>query len=295
MLFLPPTFISAIEVLLVIVPALLSVAYVTVAERKTMASMQRRLGPNQVGLTFDTLIIHRSKFFPHYPFTNYINAFFVHPFHTSNYYLSNNKNILDSLLNSRLAPVIPFTHPVLITCDNFLNQTERNSFFSKLSDLILEKKENDLGVIYIFQYKHDPNIYYIGRTNILRTRLINHLSKYKFDKFHIISRNLGWENFSLSVIEINNYSKLIERENYYLCYYKPLLNTVFRSFYSADINKKIDLMDSVKALNITENLSINIEEQTLINETNYMEEGVAPYLWSAQRLKKKSQPKIRFA
>ena len=49
MLFLPPTFISAIEVLLVIVPALLSVAYVTVAERKTMASMQRRLGPSQVG------------------------------------------------------------------------------------------------------------------------------------------------------------------------------------------------------------------------------------------------------
>ena len=186
-------------------------------------------------------------------------------------YSSNNKNILDSLLNSRLAPVIPFTHPVLITCDNFLNQTERNSFFSKLSDLILEKKENDLGVIYIFQYKHDPNIYYIGRTNILRTRLINHLSKYKFDKFHIISRNLGWENFSLSVIEINNYSKLIERENYYLCYYKPLLNTVFRSFYSADINKKIDLIDSVNSLNITENLSINIEKQTLINDTNDLE------------------------
>ena len=49
MLFLPPTLISVIEVLLVIVPALLSVAYVTVAERKTMASMQRRLGRNQVG------------------------------------------------------------------------------------------------------------------------------------------------------------------------------------------------------------------------------------------------------
>lgn len=44
-----PTLISIIEVLLVIVPALLSVAYVTVAERKTMASMQRRLGPNAVG------------------------------------------------------------------------------------------------------------------------------------------------------------------------------------------------------------------------------------------------------
>jgi NADH-ubiquinone oxidoreductase chain 1 len=38
-----------IEILLVVVPALLGVAYVTVAERKTMASMQRRLGPNIVG------------------------------------------------------------------------------------------------------------------------------------------------------------------------------------------------------------------------------------------------------
>jgi NADH-ubiquinone oxidoreductase chain 1 len=34
---------------LVLVPALLGVAYVTIAERKTMASMQRRLGPNVVG------------------------------------------------------------------------------------------------------------------------------------------------------------------------------------------------------------------------------------------------------
>src|SRR5205823_10187358 len=43
------TLISILEVLLVLVPALLAVAYVTVAERKTMASMQRRLGPNVVG------------------------------------------------------------------------------------------------------------------------------------------------------------------------------------------------------------------------------------------------------
>ena len=41
--------ISILEGLLVVVPALLSVAFVTVAERKTMASMQRRLGPNIVG------------------------------------------------------------------------------------------------------------------------------------------------------------------------------------------------------------------------------------------------------
>jgi len=39
------TIISLIEVVLVLVPALVGIAYVTVAERKTMASMQRRLGP----------------------------------------------------------------------------------------------------------------------------------------------------------------------------------------------------------------------------------------------------------
>lgn len=48
MLYLP-TIISIIEVLIVTVPVLLTVAYVTIAERKTMASMQRRLGPNIVG------------------------------------------------------------------------------------------------------------------------------------------------------------------------------------------------------------------------------------------------------
>lgn len=40
---------SILEVILVVVPSLLTVAFVTVAERKTMASMQRRLGPNIVG------------------------------------------------------------------------------------------------------------------------------------------------------------------------------------------------------------------------------------------------------
>ena len=48
-MYYSPTVVSIIEVILVLVPTLLVVAYVTVAERKTMASMQRRLGPNVVG------------------------------------------------------------------------------------------------------------------------------------------------------------------------------------------------------------------------------------------------------
>jgi NADH-ubiquinone oxidoreductase chain 1 len=43
------TFVSIIEVILLSIPVVLAVAYVTVAERKTMSSMQRRLGPNIVG------------------------------------------------------------------------------------------------------------------------------------------------------------------------------------------------------------------------------------------------------
>jgi len=44
-----PTLISVLEGLIITLPVLLTVAFVTVAERKTMASMQRRLGPNIVG------------------------------------------------------------------------------------------------------------------------------------------------------------------------------------------------------------------------------------------------------
>ena len=49
MLYLSVTVLSVLEVLLLLVPVLLFVAFVTIAERKTMASMQRRLGPNSVG------------------------------------------------------------------------------------------------------------------------------------------------------------------------------------------------------------------------------------------------------
>ena len=44
-----PLIISILEVIVFTIPVLLTVAFVTVAERKTMASMQRRLGPNIVG------------------------------------------------------------------------------------------------------------------------------------------------------------------------------------------------------------------------------------------------------
>jgi NADH-ubiquinone oxidoreductase chain 1 len=38
------------EVLVILLPVLISVAYITIAERKGMGSMQRRVGPNKVGI-----------------------------------------------------------------------------------------------------------------------------------------------------------------------------------------------------------------------------------------------------
>lgn len=43
------TLYNLLEILIVIVPTLLSVAFMTIIERKIMGSMQRRIGPNIVG------------------------------------------------------------------------------------------------------------------------------------------------------------------------------------------------------------------------------------------------------
>jgi NADH-ubiquinone oxidoreductase chain 1 len=40
---------SFLSILILIVPLLISVAFLTLAERKAIASIQRRLGPNKVG------------------------------------------------------------------------------------------------------------------------------------------------------------------------------------------------------------------------------------------------------
>jgi NADH-ubiquinone oxidoreductase chain 1 len=42
--------ISAIERVICLVPTLLAVAFVTLSERKVLASLQRRVGPNSVGV-----------------------------------------------------------------------------------------------------------------------------------------------------------------------------------------------------------------------------------------------------
>jgi len=43
-------FFNILDVLIILLPILMSVAFITIAERKVMASMQRRCGPNAVGV-----------------------------------------------------------------------------------------------------------------------------------------------------------------------------------------------------------------------------------------------------
>ena len=83
-----PTIISVLEVLAVTVPVLLTVAFVTIAERKTMASMQRRLGPNAVGFTNFNL--------------------------TSKKFYHSSCDVLRELYRNRKAPVIEFSDNVLV-------------------------------------------------------------------------------------------------------------------------------------------------------------------------------------
>lgn len=158
-MFMIPTIVSLIEVVLVLVPALLAVAYVTVAERKTMASMQRRLGPNVVGQ---------------------LNFSFKRLYHSSNY--DDYGKALDALYINRKAPVKPFKENVVCVCKDLLSPTALNTFFKSL------KSKSG---IYMFALKSNPNIYYIGRAKDFQKRLKSHLKIKLNDRFHTFSNIIG--------------------------------------------------------------------------------------------------------
>jgi hypothetical protein len=162
-MFYSLTLISVFEVLLEIVPMLLAVAYITVAERKTMASMQRRLGPNAVGYN-NKLRLYESKRFYH------------------NSSINSDKEAIKELYKNRIAPVKEFDCDVIHTCSNLVSLDEINSFFKELKDK---------GGIYMLKYKFDPNIYYIGRAKNFQNRLKSHLKTTITDRFHKFGNLVG--------------------------------------------------------------------------------------------------------
>lgn len=127
---------------------------------------------------------------------------------------------IKGLYRDRVSPVIAFRDSVLATCSHLLGSKEREIFLYKWGKL---------GGLYFIQYKHDPLIYYIGRTTCFRTRFNAHLISTDKDKFHIFSRLVGWENFNVSIIKVCHISKQGALENKYLQKYLPLLNSAFIS------------------------------------------------------------------
>ena len=148
------TLISIFEVLLEIVPMLLVIAYITVAERKTMASMQRRLGPNAVGYYGLLQALKSNKLKRNYHTSCLLNN--TNDIEDSIQVINNSdKQAIRELYKGRIASVQVFSEKLLASCNNILDLEERAKFLQNLGTT---------GGIYIFQYKYDPLVYYIGRT-----------------------------------------------------------------------------------------------------------------------------------
>lgn len=168
-----PILISFFEVLAFIIPVLMIVAFVTIAERKTMASMQRRLGPNYVGLEYN--YIYQSK----------------RLFHSS---LKSKKDIINRLNVNRIAAVKLFDSKILDYCYNLTSYENKKKLFF---DKYIDKRG-----IYLIKCKDDETIYYIGRAKNIKNRLNIHLKTKVTDKFHLFTNLVGWDKFTFSIIEI---------------------------------------------------------------------------------------------
>lgn len=83
---------------------------------------------------------------------------------------------------NRKAPVIPFNDNIISVCEDL-----------NYSDLInrLFKDLKGKGGIYMFSYKTDPNIYYIGRAKYFHKRFKSHSNINLKDRFHVFANAMG--------------------------------------------------------------------------------------------------------
>jgi len=139
---------------------------------------------------------------------------------TSADYSLNQNKILSELSLHRKAPIIPFNEKIVSVCGDLTSSIALNKFFKILKGS---------GGIYLFTYKIDPSIYYIGRAKDFQKRFKSHLNIKLNDRFHTFANAVGWDKFEFSIVELCNLDVQQKRENYYLQKYLPLLNTIFKS------------------------------------------------------------------
>jgi len=75
---------------------------------------------------------------------------------------------IKNLYQDRIAPVKPFDRKPLATCIDYLDKALKGQFLQEWGML-----RNKSG-IYLIEYKHDPSIFYIGISNLLKKRLYDH-------------------------------------------------------------------------------------------------------------------------
>ena len=143
--------------------------------------------------------------------------------------------LTDSLRNSAIkeilkyrkfrfdTPLIKFTDKKIITCTDISDKLKRLAFIKELGSR---------SGIYLIQYKENPLIYYIGRSLLLKNRLTSHRRPshaFLKDKFHVFANLVGWDKFTVSIVEFCEYDQQEIREKFYLDKYLPCLNTIFQS------------------------------------------------------------------
>ena len=113
------------DVLSIILPVLLGVAFMTIIERKQLAAHQRRVGPNTVGW------INKKK--RRFTFT----PKGVRDYHSS--FARKNNEILNTLFKNRINSSINnskiFDSKIIDTCFNLTSLKERTIFFNKFKGL----------------------------------------------------------------------------------------------------------------------------------------------------------------
>jgi hypothetical protein len=110
--------VDLVKCLILILSILIAVAYLTIVERKIMASIQRRLGPNAVG--------QLNK-----PF--YLNTYIKIQKRDSNTEKTYNKAI-ETLYKNRKAPLISYTGPIVSVCNNIRSSKDISFFFKELKE-----------------------------------------------------------------------------------------------------------------------------------------------------------------
>lgn len=125
----------------------------------------------------------------------------------------------------RKSPLKPFEEKPLKVLQDLRDKETIKIFFKEF----LNK-----GGVYKFTLKSKPNLYYIGSTNNLHKRFLQHTSLYyictKNDNFHFLACNIDWDKFDFAVLDVSNNIKTIrEKENFFLKKYYPLLNSRFNS------------------------------------------------------------------